>query len=103
MHNLLELRCPPKTIKPIHIFQIKHVRGILFDDVEKSNRGSQASSQSNAKNQSIHLEIKAVKFLKPTSAAATTHKKANVTQDDSVLNYKVSTKESNNRGGNSNK
>lgn len=80
------------NIKPFIFFQIKHIRGILFDDAEKSGRNKTAS-QANNKNQSIHLDIQLVKFPKPTSTAIASNKKAKITQDDSALNYKVSAKE----------
>lgn len=69
----------------INIFQVKHIRGILFDDTEKT-AGTKTKAQSNSKNQSIHLEIKPVKFLKPTTPV-TTNKKAKLTQDDSAVTY----------------
>lgn len=74
----------------INIFQVKHIRGILFDDTEKSS-GSKAKAQSNAKNQSIHLEIKPIQFLKPTNTATVTaaNKKAKLSQDDSAVTYKL--------------
>lgn len=80
------------TIKhqTVNIFQIKHIRGILFDDTEKT-AGTKAKAQS--KNQSIHLEIKPAKFTKPTSTI-TSNKKAKLTQDDSALTYKPTSKES---------
>lgn len=71
----------------IDIFQVKHIRGILFDDTEKSS-GSKAKAQSNSKNQSIHLEIKPMQFLKPTNTAAA-NKKAKLSQDDSAVTYKL--------------
>lgn len=66
----------------IHIFQIKHIRGILFDDTEKSGR-----------NKSTAQSISSLKFAKPTTTGIAANKKVKITQDDSVLNYKVSAKE----------
>lgn len=67
--------------------QVKHIRGILFDDAEKTAK-TKTKAQTNSKNQSIHLEIKPVTFLKP-AAIITTNKKAKLTQDDSAVTYNV--------------
>lgn len=67
---------------------MKHIRGILFDDIEKSG-----GKRTNSKSQSIHLEIKPIKFLKPTSTTIATNKKSKLTQDDSAIPSKASTRE----------
>lgn len=72
----------------IHIFQIKHIRGILFDDAAEKSKRKPASVQSTSKPQSIHLEIKPVKMSKLTIPS---NKKA---KDDSIVSYKIPTKES---------
>lgn len=83
---------PTLKHQTIHIFQVKHIRGILFDDAEKSNRRNQSTSQQMSKNQMIGLEIKTMTFLKPATPLSSTAKKAKTSQDDSVLNYATSTK-----------
>lgn len=97
-----------------YLFQVKHIRGILFDDAEKSRRGS-GGGQSNSgnKSSSIHLEINPVQVIQiqenPTktviASASGSNKKSTskVSQDDSVLNYKVSSRDLSNRGGIGNK
>lgn len=45
-----------------------------------------------SKNQTIGLEIKSIKFLKPTTPLSSVTKKAKTSQDDSVLNYATSSK-----------
>lgn len=81
------------TIKhqTVNIFQVKHIRGILFDDAEKTAGTKTKAQSNNNKNQSsIHLEIKAVNILKPVATA----KKAKLSQDDSAITYKIATQES---------
>lgn len=86
---------------------MKHIRGILFDDAEKSRRGSGGQSNS-SKSPSIHLEINPVQVIQvqenPTktviASASGSNKKSTskVSQDDSVLNFKVSSRDVSNRG-----
>lgn len=88
-------------------FQVKHIRGILFDDAEKSRRGSGGQSNS-GKSPLIHLEINPVQVIQiqenPTktviASASGSNKKSTskVSQDDSVLNFKVSSRDLSNRG-----
>lgn len=85
---------------------MKHIRGILFDDAEKSRRGS--GGQSSGKSPSIHLEINPIPVIQiqenPTktviASASGSNKKSTskVSQDDSVLNFKVSSRDLSNRG-----
>lgn len=85
---------------------MKHIRGILFDDAEKSRRGGQSSN--NNKSSSIHLEINPVPVIQiqenPTktviASASGSNKKSTskLSQDDSVLNFKVSSRDLSNRG-----
>lgn len=85
---------------------MKHIRGILFDDAEKSRRGN--GGQSSGKSPSIHLEINPVPVIQiqenPTktviASASGSNKKSTskVSQDDSVLNFKVSSRDLSNRG-----
>lgn len=86
---------------------MKHIRGILLDDAEKSRRAGGASSIN--KPPLIHLEINPIPVIQvneklPTTVIASStgsNKKptSKVSQDDSVLNFKVS-RDLSNRCGN---
>lgn len=80
---------------------MKHVRGILFDDTEISRHKSGPDRGS-----SIHLEIKSVPIVLKQSTtpvdASGSNKKSKVSQDDSVINYKASSKDLLNRSNGDN-
>lgn len=89
------------------IFQVKHIRGILLDDAEKSRRtGGQSSSN---KPPLIHLEINPIPVIQINEKLNTTliasstsgsnkNTTSKVSQDDSVINFKVSRDLSNRLG-----
>lgn len=82
---------------------MKHVRGIFFDDAEKSRRGSGGGQSNTNKSPLIHLEINPIPLIsrtaKKTSSTESNAKSAlKFSQDDSVLNFKVSSQDLSTRG-----